>query len=231
MLQSRLFDPGPERDDNWWHYSRRPQWREGSTEPVHVGTQEAALERGLGANLGANAAATWNSRAKAADGMLYRMRHDAPMLNTPDEPVSDRLANKSFHGTGWAAGSAGGPTYDDKYRDGDGLRVRLGEGGALEGVYYRNAAENRGSVSAIVPQGKHLEITEAYRVHHRPYIEREGVRETTYSQRYAAGDDLPDGRNLGTPAEYTVAAQPRLFPVEGHQKTRVLNEPQFIRVK
>lgn len=238
-----------------WHFTPNKDWNPDRTGPTHLGTQQAALERGFGANFTESNRGTIHK--VAINPTLARSGVDV-MANTPDMPVTDRMANELFHGDNYSPTEADGPTFDDEVRVRSDMSHSHPDGSAdfvgrhvkpdsryakpVQGLYYRNGAEDRGSISAVVPRPDwNLRRTQSFRVA-SPTIETEVVgidrvpgtdqfATMTSSSVFTYGNPI---RKVGSEqAQYPYtnrAEQHRLFPVQAsrHQR-RALGSPQFER--
>lgn len=212
-----------ERDDIWWHGSPSGDLR-GGTSGLHLGTREAALDA-LRARIGVPAdGSMWdgtkeygktllagkktlnkmgkhlitghNARAPEEDyyphehpeGMptvgdrvpvdpswkpfLRPFRIVGPMTNTPRSPHGDSRANAM-------------------------MKASLTKGNAKNGYYYTNDGEDSGSISAVVPNGSHVEPVD---------------QDNKYaSGGYVPAATLPVPRRLAVAAPLRTSAQPTIM--------------------
>jgi len=173
QFQPRMFDPGPTQDPNVYaHFSRGEGLDPRITDhPLHMGTQQAAADI---------------SRPRST-GQMYALRIRGEMANAPEVPVSDSFANTMIsddEGLGYAGEAFQehvGEEPPDSPQGRDDWKQRrvewqqrntenLGE----RGLYYTNDAEDRGSISAVVPGLSHVEVVgqQPFNVRGYPHLER-----------------------------------------------------------
>ena len=175
-----------ERSEIWWHGSPSGDLR-GGTSGLHLGTKEAALDA-LRARIGVPAdgsmwdgTKSYGSTLLAGKNTLNKMGkylisgHNA---NAPDEDYYPHQHPKGMPTVG--AGVPVDPNWKPFLRPfkivgqmtnspyqphGDTranamMKASLTKGNAKNGYYYTNDAEDSGSISAVVPNGSHVEPVE-----------------------------------------------------------------------
>lgn len=219
MSEDRLFDPGPPtRSESFYHASiDNKDWSQFKVGAVHAGTKPAALERaGLGGDY-----------ISAANTVVHELGvKPGGVLNTPDDPVSDRHANKSLHSHSkfLPPGGMQMSNPNDKSYPKDAIEeAYLDEG---KGVYYTNDVEDGGSLSVATTPDQY-EHRASYKVT-APTVAMETSNSVLYN--YPSRVDMPDAID-GT---YT-ASQPRLFGINNPPKDKTrrhyLGSPQWDRYR
>lgn len=171
-----------ERDNVWWHGSVSGDMRGGKT-GLHLGTK-AAAEDALHASIGYPAEGEWdgtreyrNTKLAGKKSILQRDKYgitghnvDAPEHDYyPHEhpkgqlkysngdlvPEDVKPSIKPFKIVGPMTNSIQNPHGD--WKANGYMQAALKKGNAKNGYYYKNEGEDWGSISAVVPNGSHVE--------------------------------------------------------------------------
>ena len=175
-----------ERSDIWWHGSPSGDLR-GGTSGLHLGTKEAALDA-LRARIGVPADGSMWDGTKSYGSTLLAGKNTLNKMgkylisghnsNAPDEDYYPHQHPKGMPTVG--AGVPVDPNWKPFLRPfkivgqmtnspyqphGDTranamMKASLTKGNAKNGYYYTNDAEDSGSISAVVPNGSHVEPVE-----------------------------------------------------------------------
>lgn len=179
----------------------------------HAGTMQAALDR-----------------VGTGRGTMFRLGvNPRDFHNDPDRPVSDEFAN-AVTGTPDESGSYTkdvGPTYDDE------VVVPYTSEPAL---FYRNAAEDEGSISTVAPSHKYEVLGKQWFDNRQSTVHDGPTRRTTttmlrrdefHPSGYPAKDLVPDSMWNFNNTRTIRYEEPRLFdvdpspdPVKHHHNTR-----------
>jgi hypothetical protein len=168
----------------WWHGSPSGDLR-GASNGLHLGTKRAAQDA-ITARIGHPAEGEWDGtreyeKTKLAGQKTLRSRGVYPTGHNADAPEDDYFAHehpkglpkfgdgermsashkpqvKPYHLIGQMSNTATTPHEDFKA---NGLMSgQLKKGTAKRGYYYKNKAEDEGSVSIVVPNSGHLKSVE-----------------------------------------------------------------------
>lgn len=210
--------PAATPDRSVWHYTTEDEWDSSRRDPAHVGTQKASMDIGMNVH-----------RPSSHDeGSLHRLELSAkaPMLNTPDRPVTDEFANEAFGGpAAYDPNIDHLPTFDRDYMD---KRGDLNAGGS--GVYYRNAAEDPGSISAVVTRpDQNLSRQQSFRVIPAT-VERDVPSDAEAGLSSGTRSHLPWQAQIAG-KETRVVTQDRLFDTPMQHKLRRVGEPRLERFR
>jgi hypothetical protein len=163
----------------WWHGSPSGDLR-GGTSGLHLGTR-AAAEDALHSRIGQPASGSWDGTRKYGETMIagqktirekqlnhsgyncdapehdhYPHEHRKPPTHSNGEPISfdHKPSIKPYHIIGKMSNTPTNP-HDDFKANGY-MKAALKKGSAKSGYYYKNVAEDVGSISAVVPNGQHI---------------------------------------------------------------------------
>jgi hypothetical protein len=171
-----------ERDNVWWHGSVNGDMRGGKT-GLHLGTK-AAAEDALHARIGFPAEGDWDGtreygktllagkkrilernkygisgrNVSAPDDDYYAHEHpDGPLKHWNGDEIdpSVRPSIKPFKIKGPMTNSVDRPHGD--WKANGYMQAALKRGNAKSGYFYKNEGEDFGSISAVVPNGDHVE--------------------------------------------------------------------------
>jgi hypothetical protein len=175
-----------ERDNVWWHGSVSGDMRGGKT-GLHLGAK-AAAEDALHASIGFPAEGTWDGTREYGKTLLAGKKRILAMnpygitgrnVHAPDEdyyahehpdgplkysdgtpvPLDAKPSIKPFNITGGMTNSIHNPHQD--WKANGYMAAAKKRGNAKNGYFYKNESEDYGSISAVVPNGDHVqEITQ-----------------------------------------------------------------------
>ena len=171
-----------ERDKVWWHGSVNGDMRGGKT-GLHLGTK-AAAEDALHARIGFPAEGNWDGTREYGQTLLagkktilernkyglsgrnvnvpeedyYAHEHpDGPLKYWNGDAIdpSVKPSIKPFTITGKMTNTVANPHGD--WKENGYMQAALKKGSAKSGYFYKNEGEDYGSISAVVPNGGHVE--------------------------------------------------------------------------
>jgi hypothetical protein len=222
-----------ENNNTWWHGSASGDLRGGTT-GLHLGTKEAATDA-LRASIGWPASGEWDGTREygktllagkntlnkmgkylitghncdAPDHDYYIHEHPKPPVFSNGEalPWNVKPSIKPFKIIGKMTNTPWSP-HDDFKANGY-MKASLKKGNAKNGYYYKNDGEDAGSISAVVPNGSHVQQIDA------------PVAEATGGMAALQGH-MPEGGSVGV--EHPLQTlQGRMARAEGGQVTEKLH--------
>lgn len=223
MIARAVGGRANENDDTWWHGSGSGDLRGGES-GLHLGTR-AAAEDALNARIGFPAEGSWDGtreygKTKLAGKNTILKRNEYGLsghnVYAPDEdyyphehPNGLPMVSRGFvMKPEWKPNIAGyrlkGPmsnttrTPHDDWKANGYMKRALNKGNAKRGYFYRNEGEDSGSISAVVPDDRHIEPVDPATQKARggallvkdPYKHAKKVVSTT--GRYKDGGDVWD---------------------------------------
>jgi hypothetical protein len=151
-------------------------WETGAPYGIHIGTEESARQA-LHARIGKPAEGAWDGTREYGRTLLDRdeIRHERTpdgwqrkVIQKPPEYPSGRAsysdstpvpldARPNIFPVAIAGGMTNTPDRPHEDFKANGMmRGNIARGRAKNGYYYKNASEDEGSISAVVPSAQHL---------------------------------------------------------------------------
>jgi len=171
-----------ENDNIWWHGSASGDYR-GGTSGLHLGTK-AAAEDALHATIGFPAEGEWDGTRRYGDTLLAGKKS---ILAREENGITGHNVDAPEHDYYPHEHPSGGPVYSnrekipfdvmpsikpfkivggmtnrpssphDDWKANGYMKAALKKGNARNGYFYKNQGEDGGSISAVVPNGNHIE--------------------------------------------------------------------------